>query len=272
MVTIKKKTQTILIILMIIFLLAALVCGYKIFGIVQQYHKDQAAYNEISAGYAKKAENNSTYAPPVFNAKEEEEDQNLLHEPSPLEIDFESLQTDVNSEIIGWIYCADTKPEINYPIVHHTDDSYYLNHNAKGNYTAAGAIFMGSSNFSNFSDRNTVIHGHHLYDGSMFGNLGKWEDQEYFDTHNVFYINTPTRNYKVEMIAYFVTPANGQAYTIDFRGDEDVEDWVNWVLSQSAVESGYEYKEGDRFVTLSTCMYNYADARGVLIGHMIPLA
>ena len=189
--------------------------------------------------------------------------------PTEQESGFDSVK-ELNEDAFAWLYIP--KTEINYPIVHHTDDSYYLNHNAKGNYTAAGAIFMGSSNFSNFSDRNTVIHGHHLYDGSMFGNLGKWEDQEYFDTHNVFYINTPTRNYKVEMIAYFVTPANGQAYTIDFRGDEDVEDWVNWVLSQSAVESGYEYKEGDRFVTLSTCMYNYADARGVLIGHMIPLA
>lgn len=270
MLFINKKSRTVLIALIIIFLLATCFCGYKIFGILRQYYADRSSYNELSTAYAKKNDQQVPVAPQA-EPDDEEKPVFRLNETSPLAIDFDTLQADVNREIVAWLYCEGTKPEINYPVVHHTDDFYYLNHNAKGEAAAAGAIFVGASNFSNFSDVNTIVHGHHLYDGSMFGNLGKWGEQEFFDEHRYFYLNTPDGNYKVEMIAYFVTPEGSRAYEIDFVDEQDIQDWVDWVQEQSSVQSDYEYTDGDQFLTLSTCQYTFTNARGVLIGHMIPI-
>ena len=158
------------------------------------------------------------------------------------------------------------------PVMYHqADNIYYLNHNSNGEDTACGAIYIDCSNFPDFRDTNTIIHGHHLNDGSMFGSLGRWSDQEYFDSHKVFYLNTPDSNYKVVMFAYFETPVGSSVYQIDFSGQEEISQWVKWLQNESLIKSDYEYMTGDHFIVLSTCMYSFENARGVLCGYVIPL-
>lgn len=272
----KKSVKIILIILALIFLGIAAFAGYKVYTIMKQYYTDQAIYSELGDEYVQKVDTTKPFKHEDSSAapsdEDGEEEEFVLDEISPIKVDFDSLQKDMNSDIVGWIYCPDTKPEINYPITYRAgDDYYYLNHNARNESTPCGSIFIGSLNFPNFKDKNTIIHGHHLNDGSMFGNLGKWQDQEWFDSHKYFYLNTPSRNYKAEAVAYAVVAYDSDAYKIDFTGDEQAE-WFKWVKEQSRVESDYEFHAGDRFITLSTCMYEFANARGVLICKLTPMA
>ena len=274
----KKTTKYLVWALLAILFVVMMFCGYKIASIWHQYRADQKIYSELGDSYVRDSDSSQPAVGASLPVATVEEDgqgsarigREMLDEVSPRDVDFHRLITEVNPEICGWIYCEGSR--IDYPVVQHTDNQFYLNHNAKGGSTAAGAIYIDSANFSNFQDVNTIIHGHHLNDGSMFGRLGDWAKQDYFDAHREFYINTPEGNYKLTMIMYFVTPAGSDVYRIDFAGEEDVQSWIAWLRSQSLVSSDYRYQEGDRLVTLSTCMYNFADARGVLIGYLTPIS
>lgn len=83
---------------------------------------------------------------------------------------FQDLQK-INPEIVGWITMDDT--QINYPIVQAKDNDYYLFRNYKGEDMRAGSIFMDHRNDVKSQNRNTILYGHRMKDGSMFGSLKK---------------------------------------------------------------------------------------------------
>lgn len=80
-------------------------------------------------------------------------------------IDWASLKQQ-NADLVGWIR-MDTGAS--YPIVQGTDNSYYLKHSFNNTYSINGAIFMNSHNSSSWEDYNTVVYGHNMNNGSMFG-------------------------------------------------------------------------------------------------------
>ena len=274
--TLSKKLKVTLIVVAIILFLIIAFCGYKIITLSNRYKTDREAYDKLREEYAQTVERPDAGNEDLTgNEIEDGESEEYWvyndgeYDDSPVYVNFNAIQEKVNPEIVAWIKCEGTK--IDYPVVHHTDNNYFLNHNANGDYAAAGAIFMSASNFSDFSDINTTIHGHHMNDGSMFGSLWTWGNQEYFDQHKVFYLNTPNGNYTITMIAYIVVPEDSDAYKIDFSGNNDVRNWVNWIMSESKVQSDYTYREGERYVGLSTCEYTFKNARGILIGYLTPL-
>ena len=89
----------------------------------------------------------------------------------PPEVDFEELQK-MNSDVIGWIE-VEAIPEISYPIVRGEDNDYYLHRTFKKANNSAGSIFVDYRNGQYFGDCNTIVYGHNMKNGSMFGKL-KW--------------------------------------------------------------------------------------------------
>lgn len=112
----------------------------------------------------------------AVSAQEREKEE----EPAPLQkeppepyvspVDFESLQAE-NPDIYAWLYVPGT--EINYPILQREgDDGYYLQRNSQGQPDKNGSLFTESAyNARDFSDPVTIIYGHHMRSGAMFGNL-----------------------------------------------------------------------------------------------------
>ncbi|MDU1217222.1 MAG: class B sortase, partial [Streptococcus sp.] len=93
---------------------------------------------------------------------------------------FHKLQQ-VNPEVLGWINVYGTN--IDYPLVQAKDNEKYLNKDSKGEFAATGAIFLEARNESKFEDFNTIIYGHHVENGVMFGDVAKFSDKEFFDQH-----------------------------------------------------------------------------------------
>lgn len=262
-----------------LFLIIISFCGYKIFTIVRQYRADQAIYNDFVSRYVSLSSEGpeailSTPEPsssrPGWFDPLDDLDRMSITDASPINVNFSAIQEDVSGEVVGHLYCEGTK--INYPVMQHSDNDFYLNHDSTGRVSAAGALFVEAHNFPDFSDVNTVIHGHHLNNGLMFGAIENWESQSWFDSHRTLYLNTPAQNYKLEAIAYYEVSKNSGAFQIDFSGLEEVESWVNGLVSNAKSSSGYKYYAGDRFVSLSTCVYDFTDARGVLLCKLIPIS
>lgn len=192
---------------------------------------------------------------------------------SPVHVNFDALRQSMNGEICGWIWCPDTV--IDYPVAQHSDNIYYLTHSANMTDSSSGAIFMDASNFSDFSDRNTILHGHHMGDGSMFASLKYWyRDENYISEHPVMYLNTAANgNYRIDLFAGFETVVSSRAYEFEFYGKESIDSWISWVLLNNQIPNPphVEVSSEDRFITLSTCAYSSEDARTVLIGKLVPL-
>lgn len=179
------------------------------------------------------------------------------------QVDFASLKK-LNSDVVGWIYGPGTR--INYPIVQGDDNAYYLTHMFDGKENKCGSIFMDSQNAADFSSTNSIVHGHHMRNGSMFASLTGYEDQTYYDTHPVLWLTTPDKSYKVELFAGFVTEADSDAWQIEFATREEYRVWLDKMIERSAFKSDVKPGENDHILTLATCSYEYSDARFMVLG------
>lgn len=183
-------------------------------------------------------------------------------------VDFDELLA-INSDTIAWIR-FDEPSIINYPVVKSADNEEYLTKTFAENDNKLGAIFMDMRNNSDFSDRNTIIYGHHLnVSPDMFSRLNMYEDEEFCKEHPDFYIYTPDgkiRTYTV--FAAGEISAVSENYVVDFASAEEYEAFLGKCSADSAYPVDVELNAQSQIITLSTCT-NDGDAnrfvvRGVL--------
>lgn len=195
------------------------------------------------------------------------ETEQIPHETSPIEVDFDAL-LEKNEDIVGWLYSEDTP--INLPVVQSSDNDYYLRRLIDGTGNNSGTLFVDYRNDGAFSDGNTIIYGHNMKNKEMFGTLSNYKEQSYFDEHPMMWLLTPDGDYKIELVAGYVTPTSSDVYSFE-QSEEDVLAMVQQAVEKSTFHTNIELDPGERFLTLSTCSYEYDNARYVLIGRMIAL-
>lgn len=188
-----------------------------------------------------------------------------LREPTKISVDFETLLAD-NKEIVGWLYCPDTP--INYPVVQAKDNNKYLRADLNGKYLVSGTLFVDYRNGVIGEDRNYVIYGHNMKNGTMFGSLLKYKDQGYYDSHSTMLYLTPEGEYTVELVAGFVVSSTDMIYQTN-PDTEEYRDYLDTSMGKSTFRSNVTLSDEDRLVVLSTCSYEFDSARYVLIGKIV---
>lgn len=183
-------------------------------------------------------------------------------EYAPISVDFEALQ-ERNPDVVAWLYCPDTP--IHYPVVQSADNDAYLHRLLDGTWNAAGTLFVDYRNRSDFRDLHTVIYGHHMKNGSMFAILPDYEKQGFFEAHPVWYLLTPTQNYRVDLFAGVVTPADSSLYDMESTEASQIA-LIDDLKKNSCFPSSVEVTAQDCLVSFSTCVYEYENARFVLTG------
>lgn len=181
-------------------------------------------------------------------------------------IDFEELKK-TNADIYAWIHVPDTN--INYPIVQSpTDDAYYLDHTIEGKAGYPGSIYTEKVNAKDFSDFNTVIYGHDMKDGSMFKDLHKYEDSEFFDKHSKITIYTETEHKTYEVFAAVVYNDNHIMYTYDNENVEDRKAFLRSIYEsrdmKNQIRTDVPVDENSHIITLSTCIGGHPDKRFIV--------
>ena len=233
--------------------------GMKIYGIYSEYEVGTQTYENLAEQYV---------SLPDTKAKQEAEhdaetpDGEKGHVTVLPEVDFASLKKTCK-DVVAWIYCEGTP--INYPIVQGGDNDYYLYRLLDGRSNKNGTLFMDCRNHGDFSDMNTIIYGHNMKNGSMFGILPDYMDQEFYEEHPVWYLLTEEKSYRIELVGGYVTPAESETYGFptDAAGREAL---FQKAARSSSFKSGVQLEENDRLITMSTCVYDYDDARYVLVG------
>lgn len=170
-------------------------------------------------------------------------------------VNWEGLR-EVNDQVKAWIIVPDTN--ISYPIVQGSDNEFYLNHTFAKEPNYAGAVFIDRLNKPDFSDNNTFIYGHNVKHETMFSQLEKFMEKDFFESHKYVYIFTPDQNYKCEVISFHSTYDGSPYYRF---GISDLQMWKEYIqLLQDPNINGYvrndvSLGESDRVVTLSTCSF-----------------
>jgi sortase B len=175
-------------------------------------------------------------------------------------VDFDVLKA-INSDSIGWLYCPDTV--IDYPVMSADDYTYYLSHLPDGTENFNGSLFLDYNCASDFSDELSVIYGHSMKNGKMFGTLTGYKNQSYFEQHPYMYLYTEKQNYRIALVYGAVVSAdewinNGYAQNADKL--------LKYAKSHTTFESTEKCDSNQRFIVMSTCSYEYDDARYFVVG------
>lgn len=186
---------------------------------------------------------------------------------APIRVDFEAL-LEKNPHVIGWIYAPDSP--INYPIVQTENNSDYLRKALDGSYAHGGTVFLDYRCEGDFSDLNSIIYGHNLLDQTMFGTLERYKKQSHYDAHPTLYLLTPKGDYRVDLIAGLDVDADSVLYRTDHT-TETYREFLREILRQSDFQTVFPTEDIPRTLTLSTCAYEYDDARYIVVGVLTPL-
>ena len=163
---------------------------------------------------------------------------------------------------IGWIYIPDTN--INYPIMQSEDNEYYLHRSYDGSYLYSGSIYLDWRCNSDFSGDVNMLYGHNMQNGSMFADVTKFIDSNYFDSHDYGWLTTENAVYKID----FFSVSQPENYDSFYDVNADVNSWLDNLRSESFIWRNLEFSNEDKFISLSTCTGSEGSSRTVLTGKL----
>lgn len=228
-------------VIMACLVIIMLFSGWKIYTIVKEYRDSQSAYDKI-AGQSRNGE---------FTG----------------DIDFEALRK-INPDVVGWIYYKDTI--IDYPIVKGDDNDKYLYTMFDGTYGGFGTLFVDAITENPFKQFNTIVYGHHMRNGSMFAPLKHLKDPEYCKKHPNLELITPEGKFHLEIGAFLNEPSDSNIYTTNIKDIGGREVYLDTINKLATYTTDVAMEPTDRIVILSTCAYEYKNARYMVICKMVP--
>lgn len=253
----KKRTVGDFIRTIIIIIALAVFCysGYQLLTIYLEYKKGSDEYNNLAEQYSSPEQGSL--------AIEEIDGVKVMENP----IDFDGLLA-LNDELIGWLQVDAEGIDVNYPIMQAKDNDYYLHRTFEKTYNFAGCIFLDHLSKKTFTDRNSLVYGHNMKNGSMFGTLKKFKNEGVYESSPYFWIYTPDKIFQYEIFACQEVLNESKTYQLTFKDDKDFLDYVKAAKDNSYVKNNVEVSKDDKIVTLSTCTGNDA-TRFVVQGKLI---
>ncbi len=166
-------------------------------------------------------------------------------------------------DAIGWLYIPDTL--INYPIMQSDDNNFYLHHSYDGSGLQSGSVFFDYRCENRFMNPINILYGHNMKNGSMFAGVLNFADSAYFNSHRYGWIATPETVYRIDFFSCAKADMNDELYD----GSMPVSQWIPHISDRSALFKDAEFSEDDRFISLSTCSYEFKNARTILTGKLV---
>lgn len=180
------------------------------------------------------------------------------------QVDFDALRS-ASPDVCGWLQIPALE-KINYPVVWRGDNEFYLHHNWEGAASSFGAIFLEAGNSSDFQDCYSIIYGHNMKDGSMFGSLKKYADSEFYrENGGVIFLYLPeeTRVYQIFSVRTVIAD-DPSVYTIGFVPGDAYDEYVSGLKAASDYDTGVAVSGEDSIITLSTCSGSGSSARFIV--------
>ena len=163
----------------------------------------------------------------------------------------------LSEDVVAWLTVDDTN--IDYPVMQGSDNNEYLNKDPFGEYSLAGSIFLDARNAPDFTDPYSLIYGHHMEYGRMFGALDLFLDEEYFDAHRAATLTVADKIYTIQFFACLEADASVQ----EIFAPTETGGTLEYVRGHASV---WREPEGERLLALSTCKFPQTTARIIVFG------
>lgn len=276
----------------IILISIAIICLLLAFIITVRYFKEDSANEDLLDEYRAEAVTPEPLATPVPTdtpiptaiapeetaapAVTETPEPTSTPQPTPVAVPNPYEESFLaNSDMAGWLLIPGTN--IDYPIMWTPEDeNYYLYRAFDKSDNVNGSLILDTDSSLNPLTTNLIIHGHNMKSGAMFGNLTDYESREYYENHKqiILYTEECQRNY--EIIAVFRSQVYKKSDDVFkfykfFQADtqEEFDDFYENIKALSAYDTGVTAEFGDRFITLSTCVYHVTNGRFVVVAKEI---
>lgn len=233
----KKKRKKLPLIIMIICIAIMLICAGIIIKILLDYHKMDVEFEDLRSRTSR---------------------------------DIRALQ-ELNPDTVGWVYVSDSR--IDYPVMYTPNDvEYYLRRNFNKEYSYGGTPFVGEGSVVP-GGKSTLIYGHNMRNGSMFADLTKFEDADFFNSHTISF-TTIAGEGTYKPIAVFRVDLTKRSY---FRywdntgniSEQQYNEFVSRAIESSEINTDVEIDYSHELLTLSTCSYGSSDERCVVLAMRI---
>lgn len=170
----------------------------------------------------------------------------------------------VSDNQAAWLQIYDTA--IDYPVMQGADNFEYLNKDPYGDFKMSGSIFMDYRNNKELKDDYTVLYGHHMEFGNMFGALDAFINRSYFEAHRRGRMVTRDASYDLELFA--VASGEGTDFQVFDPEGKRPEDIIKYIEGHTLLNLGYT--QGERIVALTTCWGETASSRLLVFGVIRP--
>ena len=251
--------RALILVVLAVFIAVGGYCGYR------YYNEDILPEKQLSEADDKQLELFERVKPKVlvsYNGKTETE---KTDHGSPLQ-----SAEEVNSDVVGWLTIPDT--HIDYPIAQAEDNDFYLHNGFDGEYNyELGCPFLDYRCESDFSGFNSIVYGHHMTRQRMFADIALFKDTAYLQSHRKGTLTLNDGVHNVDFFAYMNVKNTAPAYHAVFVSDSEKEEYIDYIFSDAVYILNYsanDLKRNDdlHLLLLSTCTYEFTDARGILIG------
>jgi REP element-mobilizing transposase RayT len=164
-----------------------------------------------------------------------------------------------------WFRHAERKKLWRLPISHQfIDNDFYLKHTWQKQRNSVGSIFLEHLNRPDLTDFNTIVYGHNMRDKSMFGQLDNYSIEGFWETHPYVYIAIDSGVYRYEVFAFLQAPVDSVTYSIRPQRDDTKQEFIDYSMEHTWIDTGVRPVITDRILTLSTCTGRDYSARNVV--------
>ena len=232
--------------------------GYFAYYCYQASHTEQASHQ-----LAELKDKDIAVNPERFFTRPEEE-------AAPDILDEYKALYNKNKSLIGWLKIDDTN--IDYPVMQSKNEEYYLEHDFEQNYDKNGTLFISADAKIWPRSQNIIVFGHNMKSGKMFGSLGKYKDQKYYEKHKQIKFDTLYEKGTYEVMYVFLSKVYDEdeiAFKyyqfIDAISEEEFNSHMEDMKNMSLYDTGVTAAFGDQLLTLSTCDHDTADAERFVV-------
>lgn len=179
----------------------------------------------------------------------------------------------LNEDLVGWIYVPDTN--IDYPVMQtDREKDFYLHRDFYREYSSHGMIYADEKCDINEPSDCVVLYGHNKDDGTMFGDMDFFWNENYYKAHKTLYFDTLTTHYEYEIVTVFNTTATlGEGFEyhlfVDAADEAEFDEFVNTCKSLALYDTGVDAQYGDKLLLLSTCEYSHTNGRLVIVAKRV---
>ncbi|AJA48187.1 sortase B [Clostridium pasteurianum DSM 525 = ATCC 6013] len=219
----------------IILIIIILICAFKIGYKYLEYYRDGKNYSKVQI-----------LKPNIQqNVKEDSNEEKLKQ---------------INSDYKFWINIPSS--DINYPVVQGKDNKFYLHNNFYREKSASGTVFIDYKNNIN-SDKNIIIYGHNMKNGTMFNKINDFKKQENFNNGTIK-ITKDNKDYNYEIFSVFVEDGDYTGLRTNFNSNEDYKKYIDYLKEKSMYNKDIKGNNYNNIITLYTCSYEFKDARTIV--------